>query len=103
MDWRLALIGFAFCLLALGGMAIGVVLGRKPLRGSCGGLSARDGRPDPLGQGLEQLDAYLARLGLDEGVLVLFDRRAGAAPIDARTRFEAATTATGRAVTVLRA
>ena len=63
----------------------------------------RDGRPDPLDKGLEQLDGYLQRLSLDEGVLVLFDRRSDAAPIPARTRFEAAETATGRAVTVLRA
>ena len=63
----------------------------------------RDGRPDPLGRGLVQLEGYLERLGLDEGVLVLFDRRAEAAPIPERTRFEPAATATGRRVTVLRA
>ena len=63
----------------------------------------RDGRPDPVTQGLAQLDGYLERLGLDDGVLVLFDRRAEAAPIAQRTRFEAATTPSGRAVTVLRA
>lgn len=32
---------------------------------------------DPLEQGLEQLDAYLGRLGLDTGTLVIFDRRGG--------------------------
>ena len=63
----------------------------------------RDGRPDPLARGLEQLDGYLDRLGMDEGVLALFDRRSDAAPIPARTRFEAAETAGGRTVTVLRA
>ena len=63
----------------------------------------RDGRPDPLARGLEQLDGYLQRLSLDRGVLVLFDRRADAPPIPDRTRFETAETATGRAVTVLRA
>ena len=63
----------------------------------------RDGRPDPVTQGLAQLDGYLERLGLDDGVLVLFDRRAEAAPIAQRTRFEAATTPSGRAVTLLRA
>ena len=63
----------------------------------------RDGRPDPLDKGLEQLDGYLQRLSLDEGVLVLFDRRSDAAPIPDRTRFDVAETATGRAVTVLRA
>jgi hypothetical protein len=61
------------------------------------------GRPDPLAKGLEQLDAYLAPLGLDEGVLVLFDRRPDAPPAEDRTRFAQATTASGRAVTVLRA
>ena len=63
----------------------------------------RDGRPDPLARGLEQLDGYLQRLSMDEGVLVLFDRRSDAAPIPERTRFERAETRTGRAVTVLRA
>jgi hypothetical protein len=59
-------------------------------------------RPDPLGPGLAQLDAYLARLGLDAGVLVLFDRRPEAGPIGERTQIEAATTPGGRQVTVLR-
>jgi hypothetical protein len=63
----------------------------------------RDGRKDPLAEGLRQLDAYLARVGLDEGVLVLFDRRRDAAPIEERTREERAVTAAGRAVRVLRA
>ena len=60
----------------------------------------RPGRPDPIAQGLIQLDAYLGRLGLDSGWLVIFDRRADAAPIEERTRFEVA--CTGRAVRVLR-
>ena len=34
------------------------------------------GRPDPKDEGLEQLDRYLAGLGLDRGWLVVFDRRA---------------------------
>lgn len=34
--WILA---FAIMLLLVGGMAIGVILGRKPLAGSCGGLN----------------------------------------------------------------
>ena len=38
----------------------------------------RDGRPDPLAEGLAQLDGYLRRLGLDGGVLVIFDARASA-------------------------
>ena len=63
----------------------------------------RDGRPDPLARGLEQLDAYLAGLGVDEGVLVIFDRRAGAPSAGDRTRSEEARTASGRRVTVVRA
>lgn len=63
----------------------------------------RDKRGDPTPTGLAQLDAYLARLGLDEGVLVVFDARAAAAPLDERTRFEARETPSGRKVTLLRA
>jgi hypothetical protein len=63
----------------------------------------RDGRPDPLEKGLVQLDAYLTRLQLDHGVLVIFDARNDAAPIAARTVFSAARTAAGREVTLLRA
>ncbi len=32
-----------------------------------------DGRPDPLAQGLAQIESYLARLGLGTGWLVIFD------------------------------
>jgi hypothetical protein len=63
----------------------------------------REGRPDPLGKGLEQLDGYLARLGLDQGVLVVFDRRDGVGSPEERTRFDEAETATGRSVVLLRA
>jgi hypothetical protein len=64
----------------------------------------RKGKPDPLGEGLRQLDGYLDRLGLDTGILVIFDRRPQAAPVPERTtRFESATSPSGRAVTVLRA
>ena len=66
----------------------------------------RDGRPDPLVQGLTQLDGYLERLGLDSGVLVIFDARA-TAPVgdawDERVAHAKARTAAGRAVHVLRA
>ena len=63
----------------------------------------RDGRPDPLARGLEQLDGYLAGLGLSEGILVLFDGRAGAAPLGDRTELSEERTPDGRAVTLLRA
>jgi hypothetical protein len=63
----------------------------------------RDGRRDPLDEGLRQLDASLARIGLDTGVLVIFDRRASAPPLEARVHRASAETPGGRAVRVLRA
>jgi hypothetical protein len=63
----------------------------------------REGEKDPLPKGLIQLDAYLERLGLTEGVLVVFDRRKEAEDTESRTRFEQAQTPSGRKVTVLRA
>ena len=63
----------------------------------------RDGKKDPLAEGLVQLEGYLDRVGLERGLLVLFDRRAGAGPIEQRTREEQAATAKGRPVRVLRA
>jgi hypothetical protein len=50
-----------------------------------------------------QLEGYLDRVGLERGMLVLFDRRAGALPIEQRTREEQASTAKGRPIRVLRA
>jgi hypothetical protein len=44
----------------------------------------RDGRPDPLQEGLEQLGRYLERLGLDRGTLVLFDGRSQAPSMSER-------------------
>ncbi len=58
---------------------------------------------DPEPTGLEQLDRYLDRLGLDTGLLVVFDRRADAPPAPERTGTHRATTPSGRTVTVLRA
>jgi hypothetical protein len=63
----------------------------------------RDRRPDPLAQGLAQLDRYLAGLGLPTGWLVNFDRRSGLPPIEERTTVSQATTPGGREVTVIRA
>ncbi len=62
----------------------------------------RDGHSDPLTEGLAQLDGYLGGLGLESGWLVIFDRRSGLPPISERTTTEAATTPSGRAVTVIR-
>ncbi|MBI2928277.1 MAG: ATP-binding protein [Verrucomicrobia bacterium] len=63
----------------------------------------RDGRPDPLTEGLDQLDGYLASLALSTGWLVLFDQRSGQPPLAERTRAERAITPAGRTVTVIRA
>jgi hypothetical protein len=62
----------------------------------------REGRPDPIHAGLEQLDRYLAGLGLDSGWLVIFDQRPGLPPIAERTTTEPAVTPSGRQVTVIR-
>jgi len=62
----------------------------------------RDGRRDPLAEGLVQLDEYLSRVGLDAGVLVLFDRRSAAPPLEERVSEAQASTASGRAVRVVR-
>ncbi|MCA9634432.1 MAG: tetratricopeptide repeat protein [Myxococcales bacterium] len=63
----------------------------------------RDGEADPRSEGLDQLDRYLAGLGLESGWLVIFDRRSGQPRIAARTGFEEATTPAGRRVVVVRA
>lgn len=60
----------------------------------------RPGAPDPLKKGLQQLDDYLARLGLSRGTLVIFDRRNKGI---CRPRFLDATTRSGRSVRLLRA
>ncbi|MBI2389017.1 MAG: ATP-binding protein [Deltaproteobacteria bacterium] len=63
----------------------------------------RDGEPDPKDEGLDQLDGYLAGLGLDAGWLVIFDRRAGVPRISERTAAAHEKTPSGRAVVVVRA
>ncbi|WP_437606675.1 hypothetical protein WMF20_37815 [Sorangium sp. So ce834] len=70
---------------------------------TCASTRRREGEKDPTPKGLEQLDGYLAQLGLDEGVLVLFDRRAAAGDVEARTRLDEARTPSGRRVALLRA
>jgi type II secretory pathway predicted ATPase ExeA len=61
----------------------------------------REGRPDPLAEGLDQLTGYLARLGLDQGILVLFDSRTQASPVPERCS-RAEQDHEGRKITVLR-
>ena len=63
----------------------------------------RDKQSDPMLLGLRQLDSYLARLGLDTGWLVIFDRRSQAIALAERLTTESAQTEHGRMVTVVRA
>jgi hypothetical protein len=62
-----------------------------------------DRQADPLTEGLEQLDGYLAGLGLDTGWLIIFDRRANQPPIAERTASHEATSPRGRSVRAIRA
>jgi AAA-like domain len=62
----------------------------------------RDKKPDPLKEGLKQLDKYLSGLNLDMGWLVIFDRRSGLPPICDRTTVESAISPEGRNITVIR-
>jgi hypothetical protein len=50
-----------------------------------------------------QLDAYLDRLRLGHGTLVVFDRRREESSVPDRVAFSTAETPSGRPVTVLRA
>jgi hypothetical protein len=62
----------------------------------------RDKKPDPIKEGLKQLDQYLSGLGLDSGWLVIFDRRSDLPPISDRTTVEMAIGPAGRNITVIR-
>jgi hypothetical protein len=55
---------------------------------------------DPTEEGLAQLDAYLDRLGLDHGALVIFDRRTP--PSAGKVEHLSMHTPQGRAARVLR-
>jgi hypothetical protein len=61
----------------------------------------RDDRSDPLASGLTQLAAYLKRLGLDRGTLILFDARTIAPSLPERCSVEEREH-DGRRITVLR-
>jgi hypothetical protein len=63
----------------------------------------RDKKSDPEPEGMEQLDNYLAGLGLDFGWLVIFDRRTKALPLVERLATQVKTTDGGRSVVVVRA
>jgi len=61
-----------------------------------------DKRPDPIKEGLPQLDKYLSGLSLDTGWLVIFDRRSGLPPISDRTTTENVISPMGREIVVIR-
>jgi hypothetical protein len=62
----------------------------------------REKKRDPQNDGIEQLESYLARLGLDEGWLFIFDRRKNALPIEQRLSTEVVKTENQRDITVIR-
>ena len=68
----------------------------------------RDGRPEPLAQGLQQLDDYMAGLSyegraVESGWLVIFDQRSHQPEISERTSAEQVETPSGRSVMLIRA
>lgn len=63
----------------------------------------RDREPEPLAEGLAQLDEAMAKLHTDKGWLVIFDRRKGVSPISQRLNSSTETTKAGRAVVLVRA
>jgi hypothetical protein len=63
----------------------------------------RPRKPDPLAEGLAQLDRYIDRLGLDTGTLLVFDRRPASPPIAERTALSQTTSPAGHQVALLRA
>ncbi|BAY82405.1 hypothetical protein NIES267_18850 [Calothrix parasitica NIES-267] len=63
----------------------------------------REKKRDPQAEGIEQLESYLARLGLNEGWLFIFDRRKNALPIEERLSTKVVKTEKRRDITVIRA
>ncbi|MDJ0676172.1 MAG: ATP-binding protein [Calothrix sp. MO_167.B42] len=63
----------------------------------------REKKRDPQTAGIEQLESYLARLGLDQGWLFVFDRRNNALPMEERLSTQVVNTQNKRAITVIRA
>jgi type II secretory pathway predicted ATPase ExeA len=63
----------------------------------------RDKKRDPQADGIEQLESYLGRLGLDFGWLFVFDRRKNALPMEERLSTEVVVTENQRRITVIRA
>jgi hypothetical protein len=104
--------GFVDCEYGVGRGRVDVLV-RKPYTGADGKRTVqreaveikvrRVGRRDPLKEGLAQLDGYLARLGLDTGTLLIFDRRPSSAEEPPEPEFTQERTPAGRTVTLLRA
>lgn len=63
----------------------------------------REKKRDPQTEGIEQLESYLARLGLDFGWLFVFDRRKNALPMEERLSTQVVLTENQRRITVIRA
>ena len=63
----------------------------------------RDGKPDPLGSGLEQLDRDLDGLGLRGGWLVIFDQRGVAGTAAERSSRARVSSPAGRDILLVRA
>ncbi len=63
----------------------------------------REKKRDPQAEGIEQLESYLGRLGLDFGWLFVFDRRKSALPMEERLSTQVVVTEHQRAITVIRA
>jgi len=55
-----------------------------------------------VAEGLEQLDGYLAGLGLNNGWLVMFDRRTAQPPIAALTLSQGVSSPQGSGIQVVR-
>ena len=53
--------------------------------------------------GIEQLDSYLARLGISYGWLIIFDLRKKALPIQERLSTQVMTTNNERSIVIIRA
>ncbi|XHR83810.1 MAG: ATP-binding protein [Gloeotrichia echinulata GP01] len=63
----------------------------------------REKKRDPVTEGIEQLESYLGRLGLNFGWLFVFDRHKNALPMEERLSTQVVVTQNQRAITVIRA
>ncbi len=63
----------------------------------------REKQKDPLEVGLKQIDAYLDKLKLDTGILVIFDRRKNAKSVHKRVKLKQQKTPGKKTITLLRA